>query len=65
MTDFLQIRYQERDDINQFVRKVMTHPLLPAEHIHKRLITLSCQLPNNLSSWTPCYVEDTWMTSNV
>lgn len=62
----LQVAYQERDDVNKFVRKVMALPLLPAEHIRPAFEELVLQVADrpvllDLLS----YVEDTWINSTI
>lgn len=58
--------YQERNDVNKFVRKVMALPLLPAEHIRpafEQLVLQVADRPVLLDLLS--YVEDTWITSTI
>lgn len=58
--------YQERNDVNKLVRKVMALPLLPAEHIRpafEQLVLQVADRPVLLDLLS--YVEDTWITSTI
>ncbi|KAK3107398.1 hypothetical protein FSP39_013721, partial [Pinctada imbricata] len=58
----LQVAYEERDDLNKFVRRVMALPLLPADHIRPAFAYLRSK-SSDQPSLVPLldYVEETWL----
>ena len=62
---FFQVAYQQRDDVNKFVRKLMALPLIPEEHVVPSFEAMTTGVLEGPMQRLVDYIDQTWIRSRT